>query len=106
MARTMRAFVCFLICAISISTAYADNELDCPQLAEAFKSTYFAFPEIVPGSVEQFAAWRASCVSGAPAGAGNVVSLCQADLPEGGHVFYWLKVGVDVESSGYEICEY
>ncbi|OZI35579.1 hypothetical protein CEG14_10930 [Bordetella genomosp. 1] len=83
----------------------APKEVSCEALAQSFGKTYFAFPEIKPGKVERLVSWRAACTEKPPKGDGNVYRLCQADLPEGGQVFYWLKTGVNNESSGYEICD-
>ncbi|MFJ1299297.1 hypothetical protein ACILG0_04975 [Pseudomonadota bacterium AL_CKDN230030165-1A_HGKHYDSX7] len=94
-----------LALATATGTVRADNDLDCPELAQAFAKTYFAFPELKTNTIERLVTWRASCAAKAPKGDGNVRALCQADLPEGGQVFYWIKTGVNAESSGYQICD-
>lgn len=94
-----------LALASAAGAARAENELDCPELAQAFAKTYFAFPALKTDTIERLVTWRASCSAKPPKGDGNVSALCQADLPEGGQVFYWIKTGVNAESSGYQICD-
>ena len=94
-----------LVLATTAGAARAENDLDCPALAQAYAKTYFAFPELKADTIERLVTWRASCAAKPPKGDGNVRALCQADLPEGGQVFYWIKTGVNAESGGYEICD-
>ncbi|WP_313028413.1 hypothetical protein [Brucella sp.] len=82
-----------------------DDDGTCPELAQKMSEIYFGFPEIVDGSIERFASWKASCAAKAPAGQGNVVALCQGKLQGEGNVFFWIKAAVEAESSGYEICD-
>lgn len=82
-----------------------DDDGTCPKLAQDMSKIYFGFPEVVDGSIERFASWKASCAANAPAGQGNVVALCQGKLQGDGYVFFWIKAAVEAESSGYEICD-
>ncbi|WP_312469219.1 MULTISPECIES: hypothetical protein [Brucella] len=82
-----------------------DDDGTCPELAQKMSKIYFGFPEIVDGSIERFASWKASCAAKAPAGQGNVVAFCQGKLQGEGNVFFWIKAAVEAESSGYEICD-
>jgi len=96
----------FLSFAVSPSVAQAiDDDGTCPELAQKMSKIYFGFPEIVDGSIERFASWKASCAAKAPAGRGNIVALCQGKLQGDGNVFFWIKAAVEAESSGYEICD-
>lgn len=101
--RAISALVTFLTTATS---APASESGDCREMAKSFNGHFFGFPEIVSGTEEEFASWRASCATEPPGGLGNVFALCQAELPDGGHVFYWRKTAIDAETSGYEICDY
>lgn len=96
----------FLCSYVSPSMAQAvDDDGTCPELAQKMSKIYFGFPEIVDGSIQRFASWKASCAAKAPAGRGNIVALCQGKLQGDGNVFFWIKAAVEAESSGYEICD-
>ena len=104
---TSLAAVLFMSFAASTAQAQTiDDDGTCPELAQKMSKIYFGFPEIIDGSIERFASWKASCATKAPAGQGNVVALSQGKLKGDGNVFYWIKAAVEAESSGYEICDY
>ncbi|WP_245872431.1 hypothetical protein [Brucella pituitosa] len=98
--------LCLSCATFSAVAQTIDDDGTCPELAQKMSKIYFGFPEIVDGSIERFASWKASCATKAPAGQGNVVALCQGKLKGDGNVFYWIKAAVEAESSGYEICDY
>lgn len=84
--------------------AQAGEAADCVQMAGDFADHFFGFPEVEQETIERLATWRGSCASQPPGGLGNVLALCQARSPDGSHVFYWRKTGIEAETSGYEIC--
>jgi len=98
------AIVLSFLASTAIAQAIEDDGT-CSELAQKMGSIYFGFPEILDGSIERFASWKASCAAKAPAGQGNIVALCQGKLKGDGYVFYWIKAAVEAESSGYEICD-
>lgn len=100
---TVISLSCFASSAVAQTI---DDDGSCTELAQKMSGIYFGFPEMVNGSIERFASWKATCATKAPAGHGNIVALCQGKLNGDGHIFYWIKAAVEAESSGYEICDY
>lgn len=104
-------FVLTLLGGLLLGSAHAEPSApehipDCPELAQRFSKNYIAFPDTRKAKIETLSSWKASCARAAPKGQGNVLTMCQARLPEGDYVFYWLKQSVNGESSGYELCEF
>ncbi len=61
------AALCLGLVASSALAQAIDDDGTCPELAQKMSKIYFGFPEIVDGSIERFASWKASCAAKAPA---------------------------------------